>query len=123
MYLDKRVRSMKLAEFKNLMLNLLDKLKGMENQPFTTNAPPCVGIFWHHCGEGRILLQLLHLSGYNGSTMEKPLPIRDIQMEVKGQRVKKATALTPEGKRSVEPREKTLYTPVLEQYAAYLLEL
>lgn len=110
------------TEFKHLLLDLLDRLRGTENQPFTTNAPPCVEMFWHRCGEGRMLLQLLNHSGYNGMTVEPPLPIFDIQVEIKGQAAKKAVALEPDGEKPMDLQGEKLPIPVLAQYAAYLLE-
>ena len=53
----------------------------------TTNAPPAVEIFLHTLPDGRKFLQLLNLSGTDGMTVDEPLPIYDIRVNIAGREI------------------------------------
>ncbi len=60
----------------------LDVLRGFAPEAFLlqTNAPACVEIFWHGLPDGRTILQLLNLSGFNGLGVEPCLPVPDVEI-------------------------------------------
>lgn len=109
------------TEFRSILLDVMDAC-GEVDAPFETDAPPCVEMFWHRCGENRWMLQLLNLSGCNGITVEKPLPVHGITVRLNGKTPKQITELAPAGERVARWHDKTLSVPVLETYAAFLIE-
>ena len=50
-----------------------------------TNAPAAAELFLHTLPDGRTLLQLINLTGWNGMTMEKALPLSDIRISLPGE--------------------------------------
>jgi hypothetical protein len=69
--------------FEDHKFALIDILDWMAPQAriLKTNAHSFVELFWDRSGE-HMLLQLLNLSGFNGTTVTKHLPIRDIRVEI-----------------------------------------
>lgn len=47
-----------------------------------TGAPTCVELFLHRLPDGNVLLQLINLSGFNGTTFMKPLPLSGLAIEL-----------------------------------------
>lgn len=45
-----------------------------------TNAPTCVEVFWNGLPDGRMFLQLLNLSGFNGVTVEPCIPVPNVEI-------------------------------------------
>lgn len=64
---------------------------------FETDAPACVEMFWTKCQEDRYLLQLINISGFNGTTVGKPIPLTDIKIRFSAGRPKAVRRLTAEG--------------------------
>jgi hypothetical protein len=67
---------------KRVLLDVFDYLLGEYEPPLTTNAPPSVEVFFDRVAPGRYLLQLLNLSGFNGTTYFDPVPKRDIRVSI-----------------------------------------
>lgn len=67
-------------EHKNI---LLDILSTVQKQPvITVGAPEMVEVFYHNCPGGQ-LVQLLNLSGFNGTTFFAPLPVFHITIALR----------------------------------------
>lgn len=90
-------------DHKDLFLDLLGRVRPVE-QPFTTDAPGCVDVFFHQIGPKEFLVQLINLSGFDGVTMAKPLPIEPIHLNLVGRRPRTLELLTEEG---LEPQPLT----------------
>ena len=108
-------------DFKFLLLDLLAYLQPAE-QLLTTNAPASVEIFFDQCGPKQYLLQLLNLSGFNGTTVRAPLPIRDLTVHVNLPIPRNITQLCAEGP-IAKPATSVIDIDLLDPYQAYLLEI
>ena len=62
----------------------VDALRVLSPEAFVleTNAPAAAELFLHTLPDGRTLLQLINLTGWNGMTMEKALPLSDIRISL-----------------------------------------
>ena len=60
----------------------LDALRDLAPEAFLlrTNAPTCVEVFWNGLPDGRMFLQLLNLSGFNGVTVEPCIPVPNVEV-------------------------------------------
>lgn len=67
-------------DYKFVLTDFLDWF-APEVRVIQTDAHSSVEIFWDRSGD-HMFLQLLNLSGFNGTTVVKPLPIRDINVVV-----------------------------------------
>ncbi len=67
------------VEHRDLLVDLVAGLPGMP-APLETDAPSCVECFLHAHDAGGWMLQVINHSGFNGTTFEAPLPIRDIHV-------------------------------------------
>lgn len=47
--------------------------------------------------ENICLLQIVNLSGYNGKTMAKPLPLENIHVTLPGRKIKRVEQMTEDG--------------------------
>lgn len=74
------------ADHRDIFADVLCMLSP-ESEILTTNAPSCVEIFLHRLPDGRQLLQLLNLSGFNGMTVEEPHEIHGVSVTVGGRQV------------------------------------
>ena len=65
----------------------VDALRALSPEAFVleTNAPAAAELFLHTLPDGRTLLQLINLTGWNGMTMEKALPLSDIRISLPGE--------------------------------------
>ncbi|MFD1134759.1 family 10 glycosylhydrolase [Paenibacillus urinalis] len=62
---------------------LLDLLHEIIQVPLiSTNAPACTELFLHRLENGSYLLQLINLSGFNGTTYMEPIPIMNLRIEL-----------------------------------------
>ncbi len=103
----------------------LDVLRAFAPQVFTlrTDAPSCVEIFEHALPDGRTLLQLINLSGFNGMTMEAPLAIADVTVTLPAPytRAQSLTAApAPQLERAQDGGTRLRFAP-LERYQAFVL--
>lgn len=105
-------------DHKDIFLDLLDRVRPMR-QPFETDAPGCVDVFFHRTGPDEYLAQLINLSGFNGVTMAKPLPLEGIRLTVTGRQPASLELLTADGlePQPVSGSELTLRCPGC--YAGY----
>ena len=62
------------------MADLLDKLCP-DARVICTNAHPSVELFWDATENG-FLLQALNLSGFNGTTVERPVSMHNVEITV-----------------------------------------
>ena len=83
-------------DHKDIFLDLLARVRPLR-LPFATDAPACVDVFFHRTGEEEYLVQLINLSGFNGVTMAKPLPMENIRFTLNGRQIKTLERLTPDG--------------------------
>ncbi len=79
-------------DHKNILLDLLDYTTD-KNYILTTNAPMDTEIFFNKYDNGDYILQILNLSGYNGSTFYQPNPIYDIDISIN--RMQDCLVVTP----------------------------
>lgn len=105
-------------DHKNIFLDLLDKVRPLQ-QPFTTDAPGCVDVFCHSIGQNTYLVQLINLSGFNGVTMAKPLPMENIHLTLSGKHPETVELLTAEGFEHRPVTGDTLTLPCTGCYAGY----
>jgi len=68
------------ADHKDLALDALRAIAPDAFAPLATNAPACVEVFLHRLPDGRRLIQLINLSGFNGTTMERCIPIHGVHV-------------------------------------------
>lgn len=90
-----------------------------------TDAPPSVELFLDQLPDGSTMLQFINLSGFNGVSYHKPLPIRDIHVAMHGLKKPIEAKLLHSGK-SIdlhidESGEVSLTFEMLEQYEAIVL--
>ena len=83
-------------DHKDIFCDLLDKVRPIK-QPLTTDAPSCVDIFLHSVGRDEYLIQLINLSGFNGVTIAKPLPMENIHLTLTGKHPQTLELLTADG--------------------------
>lgn len=112
-------------DHKNILLDLLDYVMD-QGYVLTTNAPLNTEIFLNRYEDGSYLLQLLNLSGYNGSTFYEPNPIRDIDVRIRAEKADSHTkaVLLGEGEIPVYTDKKdelTLHVECLNSYQAYVI--
>ena len=86
-----------------------------------TDAHPSVEIFWDGCGKG-MLLQALNLSGFNGNTVEAPVPMRDVEVTVPCRDVKARVLAGGEAALRETPEGTEVIFRCLETFAAVVLE-
>jgi hypothetical protein len=67
-------------DHKYILADLIDHI-APEARIIKTTAHPSVEIFWDKAGES-MLLQILNLSGFNGTTVEDAIPMYDVRVEV-----------------------------------------
>lgn len=108
-------------DFKYILFDLLAHANTCKNA-FRTNAPKQVEIFFDQCETGQYLLQFLNLSGCNTTTVFEPIPIHNIEVSFNEIIPKHIYRLLPEDKKEIQDLTKVL-VPVLNQYAAYLIEI
>ncbi len=107
-------------DFKYVLLNILDYIKPVKN-PIETNAAKQVEVFFDRCSEGQYLLQFLNLSGFNGTTVFEPIPIHNIEVTFNEISPKHIYRLSADGRKELQASSRVLL-PMLNQYAAYLIE-
>ncbi len=83
-------------DHKDIFFDLLDKVRPVK-QPFATDAPACVEMFFHQTGPSEYLLQMINLSGFNGVTFSEPLPLDNIHLTIEGQHPRMLELLTRDG--------------------------
>ncbi|GAE06413.1 family 10 glycosylhydrolase [Paenibacillus sp. JCM 10914] len=64
-------------DYKLVMADVLRDIK--PNRAVVTNGPSSLELFVHRLKEGGCLIQLLNLTGFNGTTYLKPTPLYDIR--------------------------------------------
>ncbi len=107
-------------DHKYILADLIDHI-APEARIIKTAAHPSVEIFWDKAGDS-MLLQLLNLSGFNGTTVEDAIPMHDIRVEVPYP-AKAAKALNG-GSVRLEPKENGCVVVIdkLERFEAVALE-
>lgn len=109
-------------EFKNLLLNVLNYMSPVHNA-FTTNAPGCIEMFFNKIEDNQYLLQLINLSGNNGTTISEALPVYDIEVDFNEIIPAKITELAPEGEISIRTNQNKLIVDRILNYKAYLIKV
>jgi hypothetical protein len=107
-------------DHKYLLLDAIDAFVENHN-PFETNAPNSVELFFDRCGENRYLFQALNLSGFNGVTVTKPIPIHGIRTIFPKIIPKRVFELCHDGIQEC-PKSDEILIDVLDQYRAFVLE-
>lgn len=108
-------------EFKYLLIDVINHVRPIDNG-FTTNAPKCVEVFFDKCGENRYILQMINLSGFNGTTFFEPIPIHGIEVNLTELNPKKVYELNKEGIKSM-PNNKCIKLPELTEYICIIIEV
>lgn len=108
------------ADHKHIVADLIDRY-APEVRVLKTDAHPCVELFWDENRDG-LLLQAVNLSGFNGMTVEKALPIFDIDVEIPVA-VSELRDLHGDGVTVVERKEHSTVVRIarLDRYAAALI--
>ncbi len=87
-------------DHKNLLLDLLDYMTE-SRYTVVTDAPLDVELFLGQYEDGSCILQILNVSGYNGSTFYQPNPLFDFNITVQG--LKRCSRIRPlDGAETVE---------------------
>ena len=105
-------------DHKLLLLDLLEPV--LPEAEVVTDAPGCVELFLNCVSENTYLLQLINLSGYNGTTFTEPLNLHHIKVTLNGLNPKSIHQLTREGEWAVSPM-KTFVIETLGDYDAYVI--
>jgi len=105
---------------------LTDVLSRLINFRLVTDAPPSVELFLHQLPDGSNMLQFINLSGFNGVSYHKPLPIRDIHVSIRGLNKKPIEAKLLHSRNSIdvlvdESGAVSFTLDMLEQYEAIVL--
>ncbi|MDL2319346.1 hypothetical protein LJC74_09830, partial [Eubacteriales bacterium OttesenSCG-928-A19] len=106
-------------EHRDILLDLLDSIGC---GPVETDAPDMVELFYDGCPGGR-LIQMVNLSGFNGTSVHKPIPMRDIHIAVPAGGATRAVNLRTDEPIActVEGGMLRMTLPALENYAAILI--
>lgn len=107
-------------DFKKIFFDVLLKY-GKIQEAITVAAPPSVEVLFSKVGEKAYLLHLLNLSGFNGMTVDAPLPIRNIEIHFNTITPKHITELKLSGKYEEEASQK-LVVSELNAHKVYLIE-
>ena len=107
-------------DFKKIYLDILDSFGNLK-EAMHAKAPSCVEVLFSKCGEGRYLLHLLNLSGFNGMTVGEPLTIHNIEIDLHTINPSRVAELTPEGEKELEA-SKSFTISELDDYKIYLIE-
>lgn len=105
-------------DHKQIFLDLLNKVCPLE-LPFITDAPNCVEIQYHTVDEHTCTIQFINISGYNGRTMTKPIPMNHIHVTMNAITPLKVEELTQDGLVSLPVEGKTLTLSCQGIYAGY----
>lgn len=108
-------------DFKYLLLNTIDHIAGNKN-PFVTNAPKNVEVFFDKCDENTYIVQLINLSGFNGVTFFEPNPIHDIEISFPNLAPKEVFELALDAPKALEAQNR-ICIDKLECYKAYILKI
>ncbi len=109
------------ADHKYLLLDVLFSLPGTQSA-FTTNAPESVEVFFNPIGGGKYMLQLLNISGFNGSTFARPVPAHDLWVRFDNPEFSSCKRLTEDGGESWTLHDHKLQLDCLKRYEAFVLE-
>ncbi len=99
------------ADYRWILLGALHALVPEEQRVLSTNAHPSVEIGLHRLPGGSRLLQLLNLSGFNGMTYEDPIPIGEIEIELRGWPINTGDINNPNNQRAELPPPIALALP------------
>lgn len=83
-------------DFKYIFIDLLNNIRPLQ-RPFITDAPSCAEMIYRLVDEKTCLLQIINLSGYNGKTMVRPLPLENIHASFPGRVIARVERLTQDG--------------------------
>lgn len=72
-------------DHKHAVMDALERILG-DSSRVTATAPAGIELFANRLADGGILVQLLNLSGFNGTTFHAPLPVSGIRIAVKTER-------------------------------------
>lgn len=110
------------ADHRDLALDALRRLAPSAFSLLTTDAPSCAEIFLNTLPDGRTLLQILNLSGFNGVTFAPCIPLHGVHVTLPGNY---ASALSVDGapapELAVQSGSTTLTLPPLGRYQAFIL--
>lgn len=70
-------------DHKHAMADVIRQILHLQPR-ITTDAPGCVELFLHGLPDGNLLVQLINLSGFNGTTYMPPIPMSGIRVDLKG---------------------------------------
>ena len=73
-------------EHKNVLVDLL-RYYAPNHASLKVSAPPCVEVFIDLVDENLYFVQLINLSGFNGTSVSEPLPINNIEIDLINKRV------------------------------------
>jgi len=105
-------------DFKQILLDLIRHLRP-KLQDVTIKAPSCVEFFCDRVGEKQLLLQFINLSGFNGTTVTKPLSIEDIRLDLP--RHSRVEPLREDRMHFVDEGVLVTYVSLPEAYEAFLV--
>ncbi|MCA0754623.1 family 10 glycosylhydrolase [Paenibacillus sp. N4] len=111
------------ADHKQLVTGVIDELLSGSRR-LATNAHDSVEMTFHGLPDGTYLLQLLNLSGFNGSSYAAPVPMNGIEVGLTGLTgVRQAVELNGAGEGQLEERDGRLVIRLAElhAYSAYHL--
>lgn len=106
--------------FKNLILDLIRHM-GCTKDEFTTTAHSSLELFYGPCGDHRYLLQMINLSGFNGTTVGKPVEQKEIMVHWASGTPKRVWELGMAGE-TIQVCTHELRIPSVNLYRAYLVE-
>ncbi|MBW7571335.1 alpha-amylase family protein [Caproiciproducens faecalis] len=108
-------------DFKYLLLNTIDHVVP-NNNPFVTNAPKNVEVFFDKCEENTYIVQFINLSGFNGTTFFEPNPIHDLEISFPGLEPTEVFELGQDAPH-VLPIQNRIHIDKLTNYRAFIVKI
>jgi hypothetical protein len=108
-------------DFKYLLLNTIDYVVP-NNNPFVTNAPKNVEVFFDKCEDNAYLVQFVNLSGFNGTTFFEPNLIHDIEISFPGLNPKEVFELGHDAVHEM-PAQNSIHIKKLLEYKAFVVRI
>ena len=111
-------------EHRDILLDTIDRLGDFS--ALKTDAPPMVETFLDWCPSGK-LVQMINLTGFNGSSFFEPLPVSDIHVSVRLDRKSPLSRVTRLRDGALIPSERRgdtlcFTTCTLDSYDAYRID-
>lgn len=107
-------------DFKKILMDVI-KFIGPGQPLLETNAPDMVEVFYGEYEDGSGIVQLINLTGFNGTTVLAPVPLKEFYIDLKGKKPICIRELTEDGERNL-PVQSRIWVKDLELYKVYVID-